>query len=161
MDRPYFARMDIESALKNGETLYITDNNSSISDYIISWKSEAASLFYLKTVGIPIHHKTLGNTKVDYIQQFTIQGGKITNFHKPLLSTNGDDAIDSNLIEKLNKKKGESMESIVSTIQKEQYEMNSLPIDKPIIIQGSAGSGKSAIALHRLSYLLYQYKSFK
>ena len=29
---------------------------------------------------------------------------------------------------------------------------------KPIIIQRSAGSGKSVIALHRLSYLLFQYK---
>ncbi len=29
---------------------------------------------------------------------------------------------------------------------------------KPLIIQGSAGSGKTTIALHRIAYLLYKYK---
>jgi DNA helicase-2/ATP-dependent DNA helicase PcrA len=53
------------------------------------------------------------------------------------------------------------MQSIVATLQREQYEMIRLPLTKPIIIQGSAGSGKSAIALHRLSYLLYKYQNLK
>lgn len=30
---------------------------------------------------------------------------------------------------------------------------------KPLIIQGSAGSGKTTIALHRIAYLLYKYKN--
>ena len=29
--------------------------------------------------------------------------------------------------------------------------------DRPIIVQGSAGSGKTTIALHRLAYLIYRY----
>jgi DNA helicase-2/ATP-dependent DNA helicase PcrA len=50
------------------------------------------------------------------------------------------------------------IKDIIATIQKEQNEAIRLGINKPVLIQGAAGSGKSTIALHRISYLLYQYK---
>ncbi|WP_141334515.1 UvrD-helicase domain-containing protein [Paenibacillus sp. tmac-D7] len=49
------------------------------------------------------------------------------------------------------------MRDIVASIQREQNEMIRLGISSPILIQGVAGSGKTSIALHRISYLLYQY----
>lgn len=157
--QPYFARLDAVTDDEGAETWYITDANVSIRNDIVSWKSDAASLFYLKTVGVPIQHKTLGTVEVDYIQEFGVSNGQITTMYPPLTSTSNQQMEEGYLVDTLKKNKGQSMESIVSTIQKEQYEMISLPIDKSIIIQGSAGSGKSAIALHRLSYLLYQYKT--
>ena len=45
-----------------------------------------------------------------------------------------------------------------ATIQKEQNEIIRWPKNLPIIVQGSAGSGKTTIALHRLAYLIYRYK---
>ena len=156
MDEPYFARMDIITGQGSASTYYITKNEAGYGG-AISWKAEAASLFYLKVVGTPVQHKTLGMTTVDHIQQFSVQRGRIVQFYAPLTNTQGSNFVDDQLIDVLSKRKGENMDAIVSTIQKEQYEMISLPIDKPIIIQGSAGSGKSAIALHRLSYLLYRY----
>ncbi|MDQ0878983.1 DNA helicase-2/ATP-dependent DNA helicase PcrA [Paenibacillus sp. V4I3] len=49
---------------------------------------------------------------------------------------------------------------IIATIQSEQDEIIRLPLDKSIIVQGVAGSGKSSIALHRISYLLYKHREW-
>ena len=50
------------------------------------------------------------------------------------------------------------LKSIIRTIQKEQNDIIRWPKNLPIIVQGSAGSGKTTIALHRLAYLLYRYR---
>ena len=50
------------------------------------------------------------------------------------------------------------LKEVVATIQKEQNDIIRWPKNFPIIVQGSAGSGKTTIALHRLAYLIYRYK---
>ena len=50
------------------------------------------------------------------------------------------------------------MKSIVQTIQREQNEVIRGSESKTLIVQGVAGSGKTAIALHRIAYLLYKMK---
>ena len=56
------------------------------------------------------------------------------------------------------KRHDHQMREIIATIQKEQNEIIRLGISEPILVQGVAGSGKTSIALHRLSYMLYQYE---
>ena len=46
---------------------------------------------------------------------------------------------------------------IIETVQKDQNKIIRLPIEKNIIVQGCAGSGKSSVAFHRLAYLAYNY----
>ena len=46
---------------------------------------------------------------------------------------------------------------IIETVQKDQNKIIRLPIEKNIIVQGCAGSGKSSVAFHRLAYLVYNY----
>ncbi|MCG7344791.1 ATP-binding domain-containing protein [Sporosarcina sp. ACRSL] len=153
-DKPYVARVDYVT--KNGpETMYIGEQ--SIDGYVTSWKAEAASLYYLRTVGQPISHKTLGDVIVDYIRQIDIRSGSIQKLHPPLTASS-QYFQDEGLVSALSDKRGVDMQEIVATLQREQYEIIRLPMTKPIIIQGSAGSGKSAIALHRLSYLLFKYE---
>src|SRR5699024_4411441 len=50
------------------------------------------------------------------------------------------------------------LKNIVSTIQKEQNEIIREPLNKNIIVQGVAGSGKTTVALHRIAYLVYNYR---
>lgn len=49
--------------------------------------------------------------------------------------------------------------NILSLITSEQFEMITTDPDRPVIIQGSAGSGKTTVALHRLGWLLHKDNS--
>ncbi len=50
--------------------------------------------------------------------------------------------------------------SILSLITKDQFELITTDPERPVIIQGSAGSGKTTVALHRLAWLLHEENSF-
>ena len=47
------------------------------------------------------------------------------------------------------------MRDIVATIQADQYRLITSPPDSPLVIQGGPGTGKTAVGLHRASWLLY------
>lgn len=147
VNKPYFGRIDIQS--NEQETYYIGETG--IEDRVISWVSPAASLFYEKQMG-PTFHKTLGNVDVDLIRQYEIENQEIVSIHEVAQFT------DPMLEKTLTNKKGGSMANIVETIQAEQNRIIRLPQNANIIIQGSAGSGKTAIALHRLAYLFFSNK---
>ena len=52
-----------------------------------------------------------------------------------------------------------SLPNILSLITKDQFELITSDADRPVIIQGSAGSGKTTVALHRLAWLLHEGNS--
>ena len=47
---------------------------------------------------------------------------------------------------------------IVSTIQAEQDIVIRAPIDQVLVVQGGPGTGKTAVALHRAAYLLFEHR---
>ena len=55
----------------------------------------------------------------------------------------------------LEEKADDRLKNIVATIQSEQNNIIRADINKPLIVQGVAGSGKTTIALHRIAYLIY------
>lgn len=70
----------------------------------------------------------------------------------------GEELVDKFLKINLETSRGKKLKEVVATIQKEQNDVIRWPKNLPIIVQGSAGSGKTTIALHRLAYLIYRYK---
>lgn len=55
----------------------------------------------------------------------------------------------------LDKRRNYKLSDIIRSIQENQNAIMELPVDASFIVQGCAGSGKTMIMLHRLSYLSY------
>ena len=51
------------------------------------------------------------------------------------------------------------MRDIVATIQADQYGLIAREPEPPLVIQGGPGTGKTAVGLHRASYLLYAHRA--
>lgn len=77
----------------------------------------------------------------------------------PLLTSDSEKIIaDEFLQELLNRRTEKEFINIVFSIQKRQGEIIQAPLEKNIIVQGCAGSGKSMIMLHRLPIILFDNK---
>ncbi|RLE22155.1 MAG: AAA family ATPase, partial [Actinobacteria bacterium] len=50
------------------------------------------------------------------------------------------------------------MREIVATIQAEQDVVVRAPMDQVLVVQGGPGTGKTAVALHRAAYLLFEHR---
>src|SRR6185437_944884 len=83
-------------------------------------------------------------------RQYKIEQGELLDIQDIDLTTN-----DELLQEALAGKADVRLTEIVSTIQAEQNAIIRAHLKQPIIVQGAAGSGKTTIALHRISYFLY------
>ena len=62
------------------------------------------------------------------------------------------------ILAEMDRARGTEMRDIVATIEAQQYELISDSIDGILTIQGGPGSGKTAIALHRAAWLLYNHR---
>ena len=60
-----------------------------------------------------------------------------------------------------NRKEEPSVRDIIETIQEKQYEIITCPERKNFVLQGCAGSGKTMVMLHRLSYLMYNNEEIR
>ena len=67
--------------------------------------------------------------------------------------------LDEVLQQTLAQNTSEKMRSIVTTIQREQNRIIRNDTAYNVIVQGAAGSGKTAIALHRIAYFLYKFRN--
>ena len=53
------------------------------------------------------------------------------------------------------------MRDIVATIQADQYRLITRESDRPLVIQGGPGTGKTAVGLHRASWVIYTEREKK
>src|SRR5919201_1193534 len=67
-------------------------------------------------------------------------------------------AVGDFLLEELERSRETRMREIVATIQADQYRLITREADRPLVIQGGPGTGKTAVGLHRASWLLYSYR---
>lgn len=157
-EKPYFARLDFVDEECKKEILYIGKNGFRKSDKIIitDWRAPVSSLYYDSEIGISNYVAPDRTFLVNLLlkRQFEIENGSLINYYDVDLVSN-----DSLLQKYLNENNDSRLKSIVSTIQKEQNAVIRMPFNKNIIVQGVAGSGKTTVALHRIAYLVYNYKN--
>lgn len=157
-DSPYFGKVIFEDKF-GGEKIYIGRfGMSSREDYepiIVDWRSPVCSLFYSGSLGQTSYSSPMGEIKADILskRQFIIKKSNLVGMFDSNM-----DVKDEILQMVLSKNAGKKLKDIVMTIQKEQDDLIRQPREGVVVVNGIAGSGKTTIALHRVAYLLYNYR---
>lgn len=157
---PYFGRVtfnDLEFDQK--DTLYVgrfgVTPEGSYEPVIVDWRAPVASLFYHGSLGEATYNSPDGPIKCD------IEGRRQIIVKKGELKGVFDSAIDvkDDILQMvLSNNSSDKLKDVIMTIQKEQDEIIRKDRTSNIIVNGVAGSGKTTIALHRVAYLLYNYR---
>lgn len=154
--KPYFARIHFQRPKEAEEFLYIGKtsliHNETFEPIIVDWRSPVANVYYDGRLG-DVTYRVRDEEYSGHLyakRQYKIEGGKLLSFQDVDLTTNDD-----LLQEALSGKADVRLTEIVATIQQEQNEIIRAHLRQPILVQGAAGSGKTTIALHRISYFLY------
>ena len=163
INKPYFARMDFKENGRSKETFYLGKmsliDTKTLIPIIIDWRAPISNLYYEGKLG-KASYKCLDSTIEGDIllkRQYMIENKKLEKYVD--INVTGNDAL---LQDALEEKADDRLKNIVATIQGEQNRIIRADINKPLIVQGVAGSGKTTIALHRIAYLIYNYeKEFK
>lgn len=154
---PYFGKVVFkEEGFDNEESIYIgrfgMTPEGQYEPVVIDWRAPVASLFYTENVGKASYWAPRENIAVDILskRQFIIKNENLEGMFDSDI-----DIKDEVLQQVLSKNSSKKLKDIIMTIQAEQDNIIRQPYNKAIIVDGTAGSGKTTVALHRVAYLLY------
>lgn len=160
LSRPYFGRIIFhDENLDKDESLYIGRGGISkdtTHQVVVDWRAPVANAYYENGLGKCSYEAPGGALiKIDLKNKRTyeIEKGELLDYFDSEVIANDD-----LLTKYLAKNKQAVLGEIVATIQKEQNEIIRKSPYHNIIVQGVAGSGKTTVAMHRISYILYNYK---
>lgn len=164
LKKAYFGRIDYEDRTFGvSETCYIGKNGITRNQtevVIVDWRAPAANVYYENELGegsYDVPGSGAVTIRLDRKRTYDVDGRELLGFYDDDVAAN-----DELLVKYLSQNKEAVLGDIIATIQKEQNEIiRDIPY-KNMIVQGVAGSGKTTVALHRISYLLYNYdKEYK
>lgn len=140
------------SAAPDSDRVYI--GRRGVSDeagelMVIDWRAPLARAFYEASQQDP--------RKVRVRRRFGFDhNGELTAFEDETLDPRLEQAGGSDLLAaEIERPRKGPMRDIVATIQPEQMSLVRSPIERTLCIQGAPGTGKTAVGLHRLAYLLF------
>ncbi len=168
---PYFARMDLYDD-KDGYNSYYIGKKGDYGLEIVDWRAPLARKYYQKSqLKFSINDF---NFKLILRRALRVHNGKLLGFQneylrlddyltKEEIAGRDESVIFDPFLKDILKSRKEKQEicDIIETIQEQQYEIITAPEDARFIVQGVAGSGKTMIMLHRLSYLMYNDENIK
>lgn len=167
-DEPYFGRLDFQEPRDaSPRPLYIgkfgVDDESGGEPLVIDWRAPAASLFYSFTGGDGPASYEAPDGSIEglvYLKRNLVIRKQILQRVVDTYDRGSDNpaVTDEFLLYRLGENKDNKLRDIVSTIQAEQDQIIRAAKNTALVIQGVAGSGKTTVALHRLAFLLYQYR---
>jgi hypothetical protein len=148
-----FGRLD----LADGETLYIGRIGVRTSEHdslVIDWRAPAAEAFYRATPEQP--HGVVRRRVLH------CRGRKVIDIEDDLLMPAAGENLtivgDGAFLASLARTREGTMRDIVATIQREQDKVIRAPADGTVVVRGGPGTGKTAVALHRVAYLLFRHR---
>ena len=155
-EKPYFARIDFKENGKSiKDKLYIgkigiIDLDGKI--IVTDWRAPVSTLYYDSNLGNVEYNapdgKIRGNMSLK--RQIIIEKEDVKSIYDV------DSVSDDELLKPyLGASADSRLKNIVASIQGEQNNIIRKSIEKNLIVQGVAGSGKTTVALHRIAYLMY------
>ncbi|PTX52702.1 Rep family ATP-dependent DNA helicase [Melghirimyces profundicolus] len=168
--RPYFGRLDFKDEFGK-ETIYIGKRGVEQDGdlIVVDWRTDLGKL-YNAYQGVKsdfyINNDPNRKVEIESKRAISIENDrvvKVSDIGKTeIVETPSGEKVKmmDSYLEEILRHTGDELQlrEIIASIQQEQDEIIRLPLKHTIIVQGAAGSGKSSIALHRISYLLYQYQ---
>ena len=156
--KPYFARIDFrfdedghEEECYIGKVGIYDDKEKILT---VDWRAPISTTYYDSNVGETSFQGPKGiiTGNLSLKRQYEIEDGKLISF-QDVDTVSNDDILKPYLGANIDNR----LKNIVATIQAEQNQIIREPLSRNMIIQGSAGSGKTTVALHRIAYLVYNY----
>ncbi|MEU3250772.1 UvrD-helicase domain-containing protein [Streptomyces sp. NPDC006997] len=153
-----FGRIDLTSGTDHHiGRIGLRADDADRTPILIDWRADVARPFYLAT-----GHTPMGLRRRRHI---TTDGHRVTALHDEILDLGDatrtgheDPTGDAVLLAALNSARTGRMGDIVQTIQAEQDEIIRAPHQGVLVVEGGPGTGKTAVALHRAAYLLYEHR---
>ena len=159
-NKPYFGRICFhDESLDKDESLYIGKggiSSDTTHQTVIDWRAPVANVYYENGLGQCSYQAPDGkslNIDLQLKRTYEIEQGKLLDYFDSEVISNDD-----LLTKYLARNKQAVLGEIVATIQKEQNEIIRKSPYHNVIVQGVAGSGKTTVAMHRISYILYNYQ---
>lgn len=157
--KPFFGRIDIEDFdNEKRETFYIGKTVIAMdpsSPEVIDWRAPISSVYYDHSLGMceyKVPKEGIFRADLKRKRTYEIEDGTIKDYYDSDVVANDD-----LLTKYLSKSKRNVLSEIIATIQQEQNEIIRKNPRHNVLVQGSAGSGKTTVAMHRISYILYNY----
>src|SRR5437763_2976820 len=119
---------------------------------VVNWQAPASRPFYTATPDDP--------QRVTQRRRYRTDGRRIVDISDESLDgTALEGALVSDfLLEELERRREGRMRDIVATIQSDQYRLITADPQGALVVQGGPGTGKTAVGLHRASWLLYTHR---
>ncbi|KOG90156.1 ATPase AAA, partial [Streptomyces varsoviensis] len=137
-----------------GEQFYIGRRHVHDADgdpMVIDWRAPVSQPFYQASKKNPLD--------VRLRRRFGYTGGELTAYEDEHLTDRTEAEQASKLLQsEIERPRVGPMRDIVATIQPEQDEIVRAGIGGTVCVQGAPGTGKTAVGLHRVAYLLYAHR---
>ncbi|MEV8558051.1 UvrD-helicase domain-containing protein [Streptomyces sp. NPDC051917] len=157
----FFGRLDYLHAPRadqaegaEGERFYIGRRHVHDADgdpMVIDWRAPVSQPFYRASKKDPMD--------VGLRRRFGYTSGDLTAYEDEHLSDPAEAATASKLLQQeIERPRVGPMRDIVATIQPEQDEIVRSGLSGTVCVQGGPGTGKTAVGLHRVAYLLYAHR---
>nr|WP_251071949.1 AAA family ATPase [Streptomyces sp. ISL-43] len=119
---------------------------------VIDWRAPVSQPFYRASKADP--------QDVALRRRFGYTGGELTAYEDEHLSDPAEAAatVSKLLQQEIERPRVGPMRDIVATIQPEQDEIVRSGLSGSVCVQGGPGTGKTAVGLHRVAYLLYAHR---
>ncbi|MFG3101840.1 HelD family protein [Streptomyces sp. NPDC048182] len=138
----------------DGERFYVGRRHVHDADgdpMVIDWRAPVSQPFYRASKTDP--------QDIALRRRFGYTGGDLTAYEDEHLSDPAEAAVTSRLLQQeIERPRVGPMRDIVATIQPEQDEIVRAGLAGSVCVQGGPGTGKTAVGLHRVAYLLYAHR---